>query len=198
MYAHYRLCPKCTFILLYTTLNLKAYKINYRKKCVTFLRGGWGSRNVHMTFLVDKIDMWRFPWNASCFLRNIHATSTNVCRESGSFVFWQHRSSLKTSIIRKHCFIIDTCLKPWMFIFWSKGLVDGPCGLAVFNFTVPMKRNFVQYSLDCIAKIIEITIEFLWQNFCNCVLCRDVYGMQMTQQCVTSHCIMTFEETSFI
>ena len=33
------LCPKCTFILLYTTLNLKACKINYRKKCVTFLRG---------------------------------------------------------------------------------------------------------------------------------------------------------------
>ena len=28
------LCPKCTFILLYTTLNLKACKINYRKKCV--------------------------------------------------------------------------------------------------------------------------------------------------------------------
>ena len=36
-------CPKCTFILLYTALNLKACKINYRKKCVTFLRGGgWG------------------------------------------------------------------------------------------------------------------------------------------------------------
>ena len=34
------LCHKCTFILLYTTLNFKACKINYRKKCVTFLRGG--------------------------------------------------------------------------------------------------------------------------------------------------------------
>ena len=40
-------CPKCTFIRLYTTLNLKACKINNasgaspsRKKCVTFLRGG--------------------------------------------------------------------------------------------------------------------------------------------------------------
>ena len=30
----------------------------YRKKCVTFLRGGGGlQKNVHMTFLVDKIDM---------------------------------------------------------------------------------------------------------------------------------------------
>ena len=37
------LCPKCTFILLYTTLNLEACKINNRKKCVTFLRGGGGS-----------------------------------------------------------------------------------------------------------------------------------------------------------
>ena len=33
---------KCTFILLYTTLNLKTCKINNRKKCVSFLRGGGG------------------------------------------------------------------------------------------------------------------------------------------------------------
>ena len=48
-----------TFILLYTTLNLKACKINYQKKYVTFLRGVGGGlqKNVHMTFLVDKIDM---------------------------------------------------------------------------------------------------------------------------------------------
>ena len=54
------LCPKCTFILFYTTLNLKACKINYQKKCVTFL-WGWGvgglQKNVRTTFLVDKIDM---------------------------------------------------------------------------------------------------------------------------------------------
>ena len=37
------LYPKCTFILLYTTLNLKTCKINCRKKCVTFLRGSGGS-----------------------------------------------------------------------------------------------------------------------------------------------------------
>ena len=36
-------CAKCTFILLYTTLSRKACKINYRKNCVTFLRGGGGS-----------------------------------------------------------------------------------------------------------------------------------------------------------
>ena len=41
------LCPKCTFILLYTTLNLKACKINNRKKCVTFLRRGGGSPEEH-------------------------------------------------------------------------------------------------------------------------------------------------------
>ena len=42
--------PKCTFILLYTALNLKACMINNAsgasaesKKCVTFLRGGGGS-----------------------------------------------------------------------------------------------------------------------------------------------------------
>ena len=55
-------CPKCTLILLYITLNLKAYKINTSeaspesKKRMTFLKGwsgggggrgrggGWGSR----------------------------------------------------------------------------------------------------------------------------------------------------------
>ena len=35
--------PKCTFILLYTTLNLKARKIHIEKNCVTFLRGVRGS-----------------------------------------------------------------------------------------------------------------------------------------------------------
>ena len=46
MYSDYQLlpqlCPKCTFILLYTTVKLKACKVNYRKKCATFLRGGGG------------------------------------------------------------------------------------------------------------------------------------------------------------
>ena len=48
--------PRCTFILLHTKLNLKACQINYRKKCVTFLRGGGGclQKNVHMTFLLTK------------------------------------------------------------------------------------------------------------------------------------------------
>ena len=56
------LCPKCTFILLYTTLNLKACKINNRKKYMTFLSGvvgggGGFQKKVHMTFLADKLDM---------------------------------------------------------------------------------------------------------------------------------------------
>ena len=37
------LCFKCTCILFYTTLILKACKINNRKKYVAFLRGGGGS-----------------------------------------------------------------------------------------------------------------------------------------------------------
>ena len=44
------LCPKCTFTLLYRTLNLKDCKVNNaagasaksKKKCVTFLREGGG------------------------------------------------------------------------------------------------------------------------------------------------------------
>ena len=59
------LCPKCTFILLYATLNLKAYKINNAsgvsaesKKVRDVSKGGGRGlqKNVHMTFLVvDKI-----------------------------------------------------------------------------------------------------------------------------------------------
>ena len=64
-YAYYQAWPyiKCTFVLLYTALNLKACTINnasgasaVSKKCVPFLRGGL-QKNVRMTFLVDKIDM---------------------------------------------------------------------------------------------------------------------------------------------
>ena len=62
MNSHYQILalPQVYFILLHTTLNLKACKINNKKKYVTFLRGGGGGglqKNVHMTFLVDKIDM---------------------------------------------------------------------------------------------------------------------------------------------
>ena len=44
MNAHYQILalPQVYFILLHTTLNLKACKINNQKKCVTFLRGGGG------------------------------------------------------------------------------------------------------------------------------------------------------------
>ena len=65
---------KCIYILsMYVgslsgpgrTLNLKDCKINNApgasaksKKCVTFLRGVGGlQKNVHMTFLMDKIDL---------------------------------------------------------------------------------------------------------------------------------------------
>ena len=63
-------CPMWTVILLYTTLNLKACKINdalgtsiESKKVRDVSKGGGGGGggglqgNVHMTFLVDKIDM---------------------------------------------------------------------------------------------------------------------------------------------
>ena len=80
-------CPKCTFIRLYTTLNLKACKINNasgaspsRKKCVTFLRGGGLQKDVHMKFLVDKIDMWRFPCKNAIHLNSgykLRSTTTN-------------------------------------------------------------------------------------------------------------------------
>ena len=56
--------PKCTFILLYTTLNLKACKINNAsgvstesKKVRDVSKGRGLQKDVHMTFLVDKIDM---------------------------------------------------------------------------------------------------------------------------------------------
>ena len=59
-------CPKCTFIVLDTALNLKACTINnaagasaVSKKVCDVSKGRWGDlhNNVHMTFLVDKIDM---------------------------------------------------------------------------------------------------------------------------------------------
>ena len=63
------LCPKCTFTLLYTTLNLKDCKVNNAtgasatsKKLRDVSKGGGGGveglqKNIHMTFLVDKIDL---------------------------------------------------------------------------------------------------------------------------------------------
>ena len=60
------LCPKCTFTLSYTTLNLKDCKINNAtgasvksKKVCDISKGGGGclQKNVHMTFLVDKINL---------------------------------------------------------------------------------------------------------------------------------------------
>ena len=55
------LCPKCTIFFLH---NTQTCKINNREKCVTFQRGGEVGggvgglqKNVHMTFLMDKIDM---------------------------------------------------------------------------------------------------------------------------------------------
>ena len=55
MYANYQLLvlSQVYFYTFFTTLNVKASKINCRKKCVTFRGMGGG--------LVDKIDMWRFP-----------------------------------------------------------------------------------------------------------------------------------------
>ena len=60
-------CPNCTFMRLYTTLNPKACKINNvsgasaeSKKVRDVSKGGGvggSQKNVHMTFLVDKIDM---------------------------------------------------------------------------------------------------------------------------------------------
>ena len=70
MYAHYQVLvlSQVYFILLYTTLNLKPCKINNAtgasaksKKMRDVSKGGL-QKNVHMTFLVDKIDMWRFPY----------------------------------------------------------------------------------------------------------------------------------------
>ena len=70
LYAHQSWpCPKCTFVLLYTALNLKACLNNASealaesKKVRDVSKGGGGGgmgglqKNVHMTFLVDKIDM---------------------------------------------------------------------------------------------------------------------------------------------
>ena len=60
-------CPKCTSILLYTALNLKACMINNApgasavSKKVRDVSNGGGEggfqNNVHMMFLVDKINM---------------------------------------------------------------------------------------------------------------------------------------------
>ena len=52
LYAHYQSwpCPKCTFVLLYTALNLKAYLNNASealaesKKVRDVSEGGWVSR----------------------------------------------------------------------------------------------------------------------------------------------------------
>ena len=54
MYAHYQVLalPQVYFTLLCTTLNLKTCKINMDVLL---------QKNVDMTFLVDKIDLLRFP-----------------------------------------------------------------------------------------------------------------------------------------
>ena len=77
-------CPKCTFIFLYTALNLKACTINnasgataVSKEVRDVSKGGGGGgvgglqKNVHMTFLVDKIDMCAsldYQANVFCYL----------------------------------------------------------------------------------------------------------------------------------
>ena len=55
MYAHYQVIalPQVYFALLYTTLNLKNCKINMDVLL---------QKNVDMTFLVEKIDLLRFPF----------------------------------------------------------------------------------------------------------------------------------------
>ena len=72
IYAHYQVLalPQMYIYISYTTLNLKDCKINNAtgasaksKKVCDISKGGGGvlQKNVHMTFLVDKIDLWRFP-----------------------------------------------------------------------------------------------------------------------------------------
>ena len=71
------LCPKCTFILLHTTLNLKVCKINVEKG------GGAGGlqKNIHMTFLVDNRELKIY--NAAAQLRAFN--TKNIFKENNSY-----------------------------------------------------------------------------------------------------------------
>ena len=66
MYAHYQLLALSQSVPLYTTLNSQSLQDKLSKKVRDVSNGEWGgggllkndvSRNVHMTFLVDKIGM---------------------------------------------------------------------------------------------------------------------------------------------